>query len=1491
MEWTALSLPVADDLYGDNQPLPTSQKEAFEDITESSFHADQSLLADTGQLYDLLDFELLEGSFHEEDSLVRELLLNPLDETVQIGGGQTDYNIQLVKEKTLKTMGVKEVTYELTFNDRLFRQQKKMKEVNNLLKEAFDKMILDMKKDLRPGDIMRGVIHNDGLDIPVYIPFRPMEDMNAEAMLNCLENVLNSNEDVLFDSSCRIDVGAIKYPRGGRGMKMSNLTRKSKKKLSVVEIRNLDNMCFIRATLVALASTCRVHLTQFQRLKALYPTYDTGEILIHFATCPTWYYIELRQNKKGAQDLLTRRVCETLGIVTNQALTYAYIPLLEDFLNVNIYVVSARMGDAFSYISRNHDEERKKIFLYHEDIEDSGHFHAITKITGFFARSRFCLHCLKAYEHSYQHSCRNHCNVCLSDDCGKEDTQICSDCHRTCRSMTCFLRHKLPTKSGDVPCEVTYKCPECLQTFRSSERKREDHRCGYFTCQSCSQYVEPDHLCYARAYSSMSADQRRYIFADIEASQRDEIIQCEFGYAPQLVVDCSRCQDQTCSDCRLCQHCQKSHCGRAKHSFVLAVCQTACYKCEKEDLNPNSTCSYCGDRCGSCSKVDKKSKKYVSPPCPGRCGNRERVFKTLYDMGVWMFSESHKGFTIFFHNLSYDGSFLLQYLLSQTLRPSFIIYRGSKIQMFNVDALNIRVLDSYNFLPMALAKLPKAFQLDSLKKGYFPHFFTSANNLNYVGTYPPAETYGPHAMSVEGRLEFYKWYESKIADNAVFDFQKEMLEYCRSDVDILRRACLKFKNLLWEATSIDGGHGVDAFESCTIASLCMNVFKTKFLPEDWNILVQENNQERWLLERRLNGKATVWYQDRWIPSKDLGLEILKEEFVSSPIARPPPKGYHSKVNFSKKSIAWLEWLRHCERKEGRELDIKHALTSNGEYRIPGTRYSVDGYVMPSADNRGGVAYEFHGCRYHGCPVCYKNQEIVLVPGSKQTALELLALTKRKENRLRELGLKVVVCWEHDFDALLKTNPEAKAFVDQLDLVDRLDPRDSLMGGRTNGCTLYKKATKGMMIHYVDFTSLYPFVNKTCQYPVGHPEIITRDFSDLSSYFGLAKVKILPPRGLFHPVLGYRTGGKLTFPLCRTCVENQHQSPCTCSDDQRALTGTFCTPELIKAIEKGYRVLKIYEVYHWKETSQYDPKTQTGGLFASYINLFLKIKQEASGRPSWVKSDEDLRRYVEKYEQREGIKLDSSKVEHNAGLRSLAKLLLNSFWGKFGQRQNQTKTKFLHDSQASELFGQLTNPTMEVVDFQIVNDENLMLSTKRISEELCLPGHTNVFLASFTTCWARLQLYDLLDRLQTRVLYWDTDSVIFTSIEGQWNPPVGDYLGELTNELDEDDWITEFVCNGPKNYAYQTHKGKRVCKVKGFSLNFDNSQILNLESMKDAMFNRNELGVGNYQTKNPSKICREKIQSEIYSQEEVKQYSAVYTKRVVQTNLSTLPYGY
>ena len=136
-----------------------------------------------------------------------------------------------------------------------------------------------------------------------------------------------------------------------------------------------------------------------------------------------------------------------------------------------------------------------------------------------------------------------------------------------------------------------------------------------------------------------------------------------------------------------------------------------------------------------------------------------------------------------------------------------------------------------------------------------------------------------------------------------------------------------------------------------------------------------------------------------------------------------------------------------------------------------------------------------------------------------------------------------------------------------------------------------------------FCSLYPYVLKYEKFPVGHPIIITDGFKPLDQYFGIAKVKVLPPRGLLHPVLPYTSQGKLKFPLCCTCADGENH-PCNCTSDDRAIIGTWCTPELMKALEKGYLILKIYEVYHWEETSQYgDP---TNGLFTEYINTFLKV---------------------------------------------------------------------------------------------------------------------------------------------------------------------------------------------------------------------------------------------------------------------------------------------
>ena len=184
------------------------------------------------------------------------------------------------------------------------------------------------------------------------------------------------------------------------------------------------------------------------------------------------------------------------------------------------------------------------------------------------------------------------------------------------------------------------------------------------------------------------------------------------------------------------------------------------------------------------------------------------------------------------------------------------------------------------------------------------------------------------------------------------------------------------------------------------------------------------------------------------------------------------------------------------------------------------------------------------------------------------------------------------------------------------------------------------------------------MNKYAKYPVGHPDIIHEDFDPLGTYFGLAKVKILPPKGLYHPVLPFRSHGKLTFPLCRTCADDELPGPCQHTKEQRALVGTWCTPELEKAIDKGYEIVNTYEVYNWTRTAQYDPTTKRGGLFSTYVNTFLKYKQEASGWPNWCTTDETKAKYIDDYFEKEGVRLDPNSIQKNPGLRALAKLCLN-----------------------------------------------------------------------------------------------------------------------------------------------------------------------------------------------------------------------------------------
>ena len=212
-----------------------------------------------------------------------------------------------------------------------------------------------------------------------------------------------------------------------------------------------------------------------------------------------------------------------------------------------------------------------------------------------------------------------------------------------------------------------------------------------------------------------------------------------------------------------------------------------------------------------------------------------------------------------------------------------------------------------SFFQMKLAKFPKTFGLTELKKGYFPHLFNTDDHQTYVGSLPDQHYYMPDGMTVDDRDAFRRWHDKLTREGYVFDFRHELLEYCKSDVLLLKQGCMTFKR------EFEAKAGFDPFDQMTIASACNRYLRTHCL--------QPNT-----------------------------------------IACEPLLGWGGRrVNQSSAAFEWLAWEAHLV-----STPLRHA-HNGGEVRpLPDRRYTVDGF-----DATTQTVYEFDGCfwqtprSYHG----------------------------------------------------------------------------------------------------------------------------------------------------------------------------------------------------------------------------------------------------------------------------------------------------------------------------------------------------------------------------------------------------------------------------------------------------------------------------------------------------------------------------------------------
>ena len=538
-------------------------------------------------------------------------------------------------------------------------------------------------------------------------------------------------------------------------------------------------------------------------------------------------------------------------------------------------------------------------------------------------------------------------------------------------------------------------------------------------------------------------------------------------------------------------------------------------------------------------------------------------------------------------------------------------------------------------------------------------------------------------------------------------------------------------------------------------------------------------------------------------------------------------------------------------------------------------FKVDGCYITSASNTTTPKieiFEFLGCFYHGCPKCF--EPVRWNPVLKRSMGELYGEVERRIRWFETQSYRITSLWECEFRELLKTETKLNDIYNTYQ--SPLKPRDAFFGGRTENFKSYWRAPTNDFqeddyeLEYVDICSLYPYVNANCVYPLGHPdEIITTNFPTncnevAEKYFGMVKCQVLPPEQLHIPVLPLKIKKKLFFPLCNACVKiiaNQSASPatipvsCSHSPAQRAFWGTFCTPELKLALAKGYQIINVSEVWHWA------PAKQSTNLFKGYIQTFLKTKAEASGWPKEEEMGDEalaatiqaenehleaiIRRkradYIANFYEKEGVHLDEQKIAKNEGLRFISKILLNSFWGYLGMRDNMEKTQYINSY--GDLVNHMKSNTSTVTDVCIVNDELAIVQYQNHDEWSEPSAKTNVILAAFTTAHARTILYGYMDQLHPdQVCYCDTDSIMYyyskSLLQRGYHARIatGEFLGDMTAELPPEVKCTEFYSAGPKFYLLsgknrQTGEDYNIYKVKGVTLNSGTQQSINADTIK------------------------------------------------------------
>ncbi|CAC5421906.1 unnamed protein product [Mytilus coruscus] len=219
-------------------------------------------------------------------------------------------------------------------------------------------------------DLGRVIIAHPELNNSIVVPLDKWPNINSQRVMEAVENVLNSEENLPLDTAMEVTIGSINVPSGSGTMPITRLKGKYNSialKKSLLQVSNNDQMCLATAIGRCYLKLCEiVPLNKWKEV-----TKDDDEdmntcqkVIKHYMTTKSYYkhVSDSAVNNKSYSKTMALTLCKEANLPIDEPLSIRDVARFEDLLDVNILVLSARLGNKFCRVSAN--TKRKNIYLY-----------------------------------------------------------------------------------------------------------------------------------------------------------------------------------------------------------------------------------------------------------------------------------------------------------------------------------------------------------------------------------------------------------------------------------------------------------------------------------------------------------------------------------------------------------------------------------------------------------------------------------------------------------------------------------------------------------------------------------------------------------------------------------------------------------------------------------------------------------------------------------------------------------------------------------------------------------------------------------------------------------------------------------------------------------------------------------------------------------------------------------------------------------------------